>query len=358
MEINKEHAPLFSIIVPVYNVEKYLAECVESVLAQTYKNFEIVLVDDGSTDRSHEICKQYVFKFPERINLIFEKSDKPGLIGNFGLSHARNFGVSHARNFGVSHARGEYIIFLDSDDVWLDSRFLERIEKQILNNSKLECIAIESCTFFDKTSIENKNVIFSYPESLINPVVCLQGKDFLKVCLEKDASYPWYAWMYVFKRSFWLENGFIFPEGRTYEDVNLIYKVLLKVKAMIVFPYIVYGYRIRRESITSTPSLKNLENFLYAIKSNINDLNIRKDIDSDLRRKLCNNFARGYFTVVIQSDLTGQQKELNQLLLKDKWIADYCINGYQNLCKKCMKVFGFHFVAIMLHFRRKLKYGK
>lgn len=350
MATNKEDAPLFSIIIPVYNVEKYLAECVESVLAQTYKNFEIILVDDGSKDSSNKICLQYVSKFPERINLIFEKSDKSGLIGNFGLSHARNF--------GVSHARGEYIIFLDSDDIWLDSRFLERIEKQILNNSKLECIAIESCTFFDKTSIENNSVIFSYPESLINPVVCLQGKDFLKVCLEKDSSYPWYAWMYVFKRSFWIENGFIFPEGRTYEDVYLIYKVLLKAKSMIVFPYIVYGYRIRRESITNTPSLKNLENFLYAIKSNINDLNTRKDIDSDLRRKLCNNFARGYFTVVIQSDLTEQQKELNQLLLKDKWIADYCINGYQNLCKRCLKVFGFHFVATFLHFRRKLKYGK
>lgn len=350
MATNKEDIPLFSIIIPVYNVEKYLAECVESVLAQTYKNFEIILVDDGSKDSSNKICLQYVSKFPERINLIFEKSDKSGLIGNFGLSHARNF--------GVSHARGEYIIFLDSDDIWLESRFLERIEKQILNNSKLECIAIESCTFFDKTSIENNSVIFSYPESLINPVVCLHGKDFLKVCLEKDSSYPWYAWMYVFKRSFWIENGFIFPEGRTYEDVYLIYKVLLKAKSMIVFPYIVYGYRIRRESITNTPSLKNLENFLYAIKSNINDLNTRKDIDSDLRRKLCNNFARGYFTVVIQSDLTEQQKELNQLLLKDKWIAEYCINGYQNLCKRCLKVFGFHFVATFLHFRRKLKYGK
>ena len=350
MATNKEDTPLFSIIIPVYNVEKYLAECVESVLAQTYKNFEIILVDDGSKDSSNKICLQYVSKFPERINLIFEKSDKSGLIGNFGLSHARNF--------GVSHARGKYIIFLDSDDIWLDSRFLERIEKQILNNSKLECIAIESCTFFDKTSVENNSVIFSYPESLINPVVCLQGKDFLKVCLEKDSSYPWYAWMYVFKRSFWIENGFIFPEGRTYEDVYLIYKVLLKAKSMIVFPYIVYGYRIRRESITNTPSLKNLENFLYAIKSNINDLNTRKDIDSDLRRKLCNNFARGYFTVVIQSDLTEQQKKLNQLLLKDKWIADYCINGYQNLCKRSMKVFGFHFVAGLLHLRRKFKYGR
>ena len=99
--------PLVSIIIPVYNVEKYLQQCVGSVLAQTYKHLEIVLIDDGSTDQSPRMCDEYAAQYE-----------------NIYVFHKQNGGASTARNIGLENAKGEYIFFLDSDD-WLEPNALE-----------------------------------------------------------------------------------------------------------------------------------------------------------------------------------------------------------------------------------------
>ena len=103
--------PVISVIVPVYNVEKYLNQCVNSILAQTYKDFELILVDDGSKDKSGEICDEYVKK-DSRIRVF----------------HKKNGGVSSARNYGIDNAQGTYICFVDSDD-WVDETYLEDMLK-------------------------------------------------------------------------------------------------------------------------------------------------------------------------------------------------------------------------------------
>lgn len=104
--------PFFSIIVPVYNVEKYLGQCIRSVLQQKNSNYEMVLVDDGSTDTSGMICETYKTQVPGKIKVI----------------HQKNGGPSKARNTGITHAKGTYIVFLDSDDYLLDDSILNRIE--------------------------------------------------------------------------------------------------------------------------------------------------------------------------------------------------------------------------------------
>ena len=106
-------APTFSFVVPVYNVEQYLGKCIESVLGQTYSDFELILVDDGSTDSSGKICDSYQEK-DNRIHVI----------------HKKNAGVSAARNVGIEQARGEYICFIDSDD-WIESNYLSEIKAEI-----------------------------------------------------------------------------------------------------------------------------------------------------------------------------------------------------------------------------------
>ena len=112
--------PEISIIVPVYNVEKYLPRCVDSILNQTFTNFELILVNDGSTDRSGIICDQYK-KRDNRIKVI----------------HKTNEGVSKARNIGISEAKGRYIEFIDSDD-WIERSLLEDTLKQIrIDNSDI-----------------------------------------------------------------------------------------------------------------------------------------------------------------------------------------------------------------------------
>ena len=102
--------PFFSIIVPVYNVEKYLPQCVESILRQTYENFEVILVDDGAKDRSGEICDEFAAK-DERVSVI----------------HKQNGGSSSARNAGIQEAQGTYILFVDSDDYWSNNTMLMQL---------------------------------------------------------------------------------------------------------------------------------------------------------------------------------------------------------------------------------------
>ena len=104
----------FSIIIPVYQTEKYIIDCIESVLKQDSDDYELILVDDGSTDGSSKICDQYASQF-EKISVI----------------HKRNGGLSDARNKGIRAAAGEYLLFLDSDDFWSDSQFLKKLKSGI-----------------------------------------------------------------------------------------------------------------------------------------------------------------------------------------------------------------------------------
>ena len=135
---------LISVIIPVYNVEQYLHKCIDSILEQTFQNFELILVDDGSTDNSGKICDEYAIK-DKRIIVI----------------HQNNAGVSAARNTGLDSAKGEYIYFLDSDD-WIESNALELLISLIeKNNLDLSIMEIKE-TDNEKTSYEKKDEIIYY----------------------------------------------------------------------------------------------------------------------------------------------------------------------------------------------------
>ena len=107
--------PLFSIIIPIYNVEKYLVQCIESVLNQDYDDYELILVDDGSPDNCGEICDSYLNKN-----------------SNIRVIHKKNGGISDARNTGLKEAKGDYVIFIDSDDYICDNHFLLKLAKVIV----------------------------------------------------------------------------------------------------------------------------------------------------------------------------------------------------------------------------------
>ena len=130
----------FSVIIPVYNVKDYLSECVNSVLNQTYRHFEIIFIDDGSADGSSEICDEYAKKYTQ-----------------VRVFHQKNQGVAAARNLGIEHAYGEYIIFVDSDD-WIDPKTLEHLEKRIDNRKQLDVIIFSYAKEYGDNSYI-KNVI-------------------------------------------------------------------------------------------------------------------------------------------------------------------------------------------------------
>ena len=131
--------PLISVIVPIYKVEQYLSECVDSILQQSYENLEVILVDDGSPDSCPEICDRYAVT-DNRIKVI----------------HKPNGGLSDARNTGLKAATGEYILFIDSDDYWIDKNAIKKLIEKLVNSRtrSFQCDLV----FFGRTTFSSNKI--------------------------------------------------------------------------------------------------------------------------------------------------------------------------------------------------------
>lgn len=217
---------LVSIIVPVYNVEEYLIQCLDSVLRQTYTALEIILIDDGSTDESGNICEQYQQKDPRIIAI-----------------HQKNGGPASARNAGLDECHGEYIAFVDSDD-WLEPDFIEVLVQNIDESDFVVC------GYYQVTAAGTIPVCLSENVSIkIRDFVRMHIDDEVKGCnrLSIDAYIGAYFWNKLFRRSLLLSIRF--PEGRIYEDQIMFSQYLQQVKLVNIVTYCGYYYRIRSTSI-------------------------------------------------------------------------------------------------------------
>jgi len=211
---------LISIIVPVYKVEKYLNRCINSIINQTYKNIEIILIDDGSPDRCGEICEEYSNK-DNRITVV----------------HKKNGGLSDARNIGMEIAKGNYITFIDSDD-WVHEEYIERLYKLLKENNS----DISICNFI-RTSKEyiqdDTSKVILYEFSNTEALEQLTGKYYIQMVV---------AWGKLYKRE--LFNGIKFPYGKLHEDEFTTYKVLFKSDKIVFTTETLYYYWQREDSIT------------------------------------------------------------------------------------------------------------
>lgn len=213
---------LVSIIVPVYNVEKYISECIESIINQTYKNLEIILVNDGSTDNSLKICNTYKDK-DDRI-LIIDK---------------RNGGLSDARNYGINIARGKYFCFIDSDD-YVDEKYVELLYKAIKeNNVDLALCNIVSVND-DKIALEK----FTYDNSYIK-----SGKEILNDYYNGHHVEDIVAWNKMYSRE--LFNEYRYNVGKIHEDEFLTYKILYNLDKVAIVGIELYNYRKNNASIVN-----------------------------------------------------------------------------------------------------------
>ncbi len=221
--------PVVSIIVPVYNVKSYVGECVESLCRQTYTNLEILLVDDGSTDGSGEVCDEYAGR-DERIRVI----------------HQANRGLSGARNMGLDDARGEYIAFVDSDDL-VSTNYVETLYELLM---KYEA-DIAACAYVKGTT-EQLTDIREKVLSLDNvKEICMPSVKLLKQWHGKYKQQETVAWNKLYCRDVWNGRKKIrFPEGRNHEDVLISHLVVQSVKTIVLTTEILYFYRIRKGSIT------------------------------------------------------------------------------------------------------------
>ena len=209
---------LISVIVPVYNMEKYLERCVDSILCQTYKELEIILVDDGSTDASPGMCDEYAKK-DARIKVV----------------HKENGGLSDARNAGLGVAVGDYIGYVDSDD-WIEDDMYERMYKACVENGAQLCACRYFCEFADRTLSGGSG-----------RAIPLLREELLKIYIGGHDDYIIYnsVWSKLFKRE--LVDGVKFPKGRNSEDIMYTTRAFCTLKRAVYIDTCLYHYVIDRE---------------------------------------------------------------------------------------------------------------
>ena len=231
---------LISVIVPVYNAEEYLEECIDSVLRQTYSNFELIMVNDESTDNSLDIIKKYQSK-DERIVVYNQKHQ----------------GVSSARNRGIEISKGEYLAFLDADDLYLSKDYLKLLI-EVLKEYDADKSLVLMNIFADKQKpVVNQEDTKTY---------CVTGKDIL-LYKTPFAHYVGTINFYLFKRKDF--DNIRFPEGYIVEDNAIIHRLLLKSNKIAVVSKELYGYRRHQKSQTyNSPHLFYIGGY-YAYKDRI-----------------------------------------------------------------------------------------
>ena len=271
-----------SVIIPVYNTEKYIEKCLKSLEKQTMQDFEIVVVNDGSTDESGRVIKNYMRKTRLKIKYL-EKE---------------NGGLASARNYGLERALGKYISFLDSDD-YLDENLFSKLEKYMDED-------IDLIKFKMKTVDEKGNVI----EKLDGPVfnVCSGEEGYKKLCTTDKYMDP--ACIYLYRREFFVENNFKY-KLRYHEDFGLTSLIMIQAKTFVSTKFFGYNYLQTGESLTrgkdykkdierAKDMLAHYDNMIAVIDAYYNVSNETKDL------------VKRYYTnsVVLKADtLKGEDKK-------------------------------------------------
>ena len=294
---------LISVIIPVYKVEKYLEQCVNSVLNQTYRNIELILVDDGSPDSCPAMCDAFAEQ-DTRVKVV----------------HKPNGGLSDARNVGLNHTSGEYVIFMDSDDFWSDKDDLTKLVDVAKESPECDFIGF-NCSYFNDT--DGKVVPWvKYNNEIITPIESNNCID----KLVKSGTFPMSACMKLIKRSC-IQHKIQFIKGIYSEDIPWFIELLKNSNKCRFINHYMYMYRKGvATSISSSFSHKKY-----------NDLhNILKD-GVEINKKECNKqvqdalFSFWAYELCILRAMTGfmdrkqRKKELKELY-KFNWLLDYQIH--------------------------------
>ena len=274
---------LFSIIIPVYNVEKYLRDCLDSVLNQSYTDWEAICVNDGSNDASTAILEEYAAK-DSRIVIISQA----------------NGGLSAARNTGLNAAKGDYILFLDSDD-WLEQDALQILAESITNE---DLICFNGKSYFEDTG-DYEEADHIVPESFSNGwdyyscnVLCHRHFAFVCVVLR------------CYKRSYLLDHRLNFKTGIYHEDNLFTPLACYYAGKTKVIPDVLYNYRVRENSIMTSRSLKHWKD-LIVIANELSEFFIPKE---DIEKKTIYQALTHHYQVAFAQATPSDDKELLPLV--------------------------------------------
>lgn len=253
---------LISVIVPIYNTEKYLRKCIESILSQSYRNIELLLINDGSPDSSAEICREYLDK--DKRCYYFEKE---------------NGGLSDARNYGIERAKGEYITFVDSDDFFLEEAIEKLHATALLGESDL---VVGGFCYFDSPNF----YIFDRKRFGNLPITIVE-KEFAVNQMDEMFEVPFLcystAWGKLYKSSLFKEIRY--PLGKYAEDQFTTWKLYLASEKIAVCNHTIYAYRKNYEGLSLNFNLSHLD-YIDALEERIEETKNIKGIDIEKTYKM------------------------------------------------------------------------
>lgn len=257
-----EELPFLSVIIPVYNVAPYLEECMESILSQNFIDYEIICVDDGSTDGSLDLLLEY------------EKTD-PRI---FVYQNEENMGQAYARNIGLSHARGTYVYMMDADDLLSPGSF--QILTSLCRQSDLSVIAFENQQFTQEDCFWEQSQVPLFTYEKVEGIY--SGKDAFMTCVNEDVISPSVP-TYLIKRECIEKNHLRFEEGILHEDIGFIFALLMSCEKVQLLHKALYYRRFRSAStVTGVFSAKNVEGYLKSWQKAFSSPYVSMEKDTDL----------------------------------------------------------------------------
>lgn len=321
----------FSIIVPIYKVEKYLRSCVDSILSQSYSDFEIILVDDGSPDNCGKICEEYA-EADSRIKVV----------------HKENGGLSSARNAGLDVAVGDYVIFVDSDDYWDDNTALEHFHRN-LAETHADLLVFPAKRYYEE---ENR---FTYILNMSvdrNRVIDTNVNRSIEYLLENNI-YRAAAWNKVIRRFIINDYQMRFKEGYLSEDMDWCGDLLIYCKRFDFYEKPLYVYRQQRSgSITSGKTEKLVADKIYMCKKGYNQAKQMEDTKKG--SLLASYYAYEYSVTLGISRNVKNQKILNDMKELQN-LLDYDLCNKVKQVNKLKKMIGYSLTRKALCFFVKVK---
>ena len=265
-----------SIIVPIYGVEQYLKRCVNSLISQTYKNIEIILVDDGSPDQCPIICDHYA-KIDDRVIIV----------------HKKNGGLSDARNAGLRIATGEYIMYVDSDD-YIEEDSCEKLIKNIRDDVD---VVVGACK-----KINTSNVTLQQHTNLEQGKI-YNAREYVLLSIEKN---EWYAPAYfnLYLRTFLIDNNLYYKVGYYFEDIEMLPRLFLANPKVSYVNYPFYNYIIRENSIMTSSITKEKISMIIDIYSEWLQL-VATVSDIEYQNKLYGILIKYYLTSARKYNIYG-----------------------------------------------------
>jgi len=295
---------LISIVVPVYNVEKYLKVCIESIINQTFKNIEIILVNDGSTDSSLEICKLYLID--SRVKIIDKKNE----------------GLSSARQAGIDYAKGQYICTVDSDD-HIEKEFIEKMYTKISSEES------DICVCATKAYRKNYSRVYNFSENEENTVNISRNDIEENYYTLLNKYYMSDSWNKMYRAEFVRESGVRFSLSKEYNGTDLLfnYMLMLHLPRISVINQVLYNYQILENSRVRRKNKQLQEGFMIILSKIINEIDLLKYSDEINKQLSCLhiNFLRAAVQDIYDSNTDKKELKLkidNFFIANNRYILE------------------------------------